>query len=195
MKVLGKALGVLVLMLGAASSVASQEVPAGEVSFGYSYVHSNIVASSHGVNMQGGSGAFSYNVNKWFGVVGDFGGYHQSNVRGAGFDVTVVTYLFGPRFSWRTDRRLTPFAQVLLGGGHAGGSLYTSSLAAGLAPLGANNGFVMTAGGGLDWVVRPHIAIRILQAEYLRTQFSNGTNGQQNNFRLTAGIVFRLGQR
>ncbi len=195
MKALGKTLGMLVLVLGATWSVAGQEVPAGEVSLGYSYVHSNIVASSHGVNMQGGSGAFSFNVNKWFGVVGDFGGYHQGNVRGTGFDVTVVTYLFGPRFSWRTNSPLTPFAQVLLGGGHAGGSLYTSSLATGLAPLGANNGFAMTAGGGLDWRIHPHIAIRIFQAEYMRTQFSNGTNGQQNNFRLTAGVAFRFGQR
>ena len=54
----------------------------------------------------------------------------------------------------------------------------------------------MTAGGGLDVKVHHHIAIRLIQAEYLMTRFENLTTGStasQNDMRLSAGLVFRFG--
>jgi hypothetical protein len=52
----------------------------------------------------------------------------------------------------------------------------------------------MTAGGGVDFNVSRHIAIRPFQGEYFLTKFSDGNNNRQNNFRYSAGIVFRLGR-
>jgi opacity protein-like surface antigen len=71
----------------------------------------------------------------------------------------------------------------------------TSSLGAGLAPLGTSNAFVLTAGGGLDWKLNSTIGIRVFQAEYLYTQFQNEKNDTQNNFRFSAGIVLSFGKR
>jgi hypothetical protein len=54
----------------------------------------------------------------------------------------------------------------------------------------------MTAGGGLDVRVHRHIAIRIIQAEYMMTRFENldtGSSALQNDIRLSTGIVFRFG--
>jgi hypothetical protein len=54
----------------------------------------------------------------------------------------------------------------------------------------------MTLGGGLDVKVHHHLAIRVIQAEYLMTKFENlttGTAATQNDMRLSAGIVFRFG--
>ena len=54
----------------------------------------------------------------------------------------------------------------------------------------------MTAGGGLDVKVHHHLAIRVIQAEYLMTKFEDYDTGQaatQNDMRLSAGIVFRFG--
>jgi hypothetical protein len=127
--------------------------------------------------------------------VGDLGLYYQGNISGSGFGLTVSSYQFGPRLRLRNQTRLTPFGQLLLGAGHAGGTLYTRSLGSGMPPLGANNSFVLTAGGGADWRLNPRIGIRLVQVEYLHSQFLNGSGSgnQQNNLRLSTGVVFNLG--
>lgn len=89
----------------------------------------------------------------------------------------------------RTD--LTPFGYFLVGVGHAGGTLYTSSL--GLSSLGSNNGFLFTGGGGVDWKLSPRIGIRVVETDYLYSQFLNGNGNWQGNLRLRTGVVFTLG--
>ncbi len=170
---------------------AAQQTPRVDLSAGYTYVRSNIIVPSGCCfSLNGGSGSVAYNLNDWFGVVADFGASHSGNAKSTGRTLTVVTYLFGPRFSYRKHERVIPFAQVLLGGGHAGGTLYSSP-----GGLGAHSAFAMTAGGGLDVKVRPHFSVRLFQAEYFLSEFKNGTNNRQNNFRLTVGVVFHLGTR
>jgi outer membrane protein OmpA-like peptidoglycan-associated protein len=66
----------------------------------------------------------------------------------------------------------------------------------GCTPLPAEDKFAMTAGAGLDIKLRHHFAIRVIQAEYLLTDFENLTTGAsatQNDMRLSSGIVFRFG--
>jgi outer membrane protein OmpA-like peptidoglycan-associated protein len=66
----------------------------------------------------------------------------------------------------------------------------------GCTPLPAENSFAWTAGGGLDFNLRRHFAIRMVQAEYLMTKFqdySTGAAASQNDMRLSSGIVFRFG--
>src|SRR2546430_7075291 len=48
----------------------------------------------------------SLNPRTWFGVVGNFGGYHMDR-----FDSTIQTYLFGPRLYAPSHHRITPFAE------------------------------------------------------------------------------------
>lgn len=95
-----------------------------------------------------------------------------------------VSYLFGPRVNLRRGR-LTPFAQVLLG------VVWASDATV----LGSKTAFGMTVGGGIDITVSHNIAIRPLQAEYFLTKFPDGFNNRQNNFRYSAGIVFRFGSK
>jgi opacity protein-like surface antigen len=59
--------------------------------------------------------------------------------------------------------------------------------------LGSKTAFGMTAGGGIDFTVSRHFAIRPVQAEYFLTKFPDGLNNRQNNFRYSAGIAFRFG--
>jgi len=61
--------------------------------------------------------------------------------------------------------------------------------------LGANNAFLFTAGGGADWRLTPRIGIRLVQAEYLHSQFLNGSgnSNRQDNLRLSTGVVFSFG--
>jgi opacity protein-like surface antigen len=183
------------ISLGLSPSARAQVAPKWEISGDYSYVRANVVTSGVPFNLNGGSGSVAYNLNSWFGLVGDVGVYHQGKVAGNNFSLTITTYEFGPRVSWRNHNHLTPFAQVLIGGGHAGGTLYTSSLGAGLAPLGTSNDFNFTAGAGVDWKISRGFSIRLAQAEYLHSQFANRVDNSQNNFRLSVGIVFSFGKR
>lgn len=180
---------------------AQDEAPKLEVFGGYSFMRANVVVNGLTFNLNGGSGSVAYNVNNWFGVVGDVGGYYQGSVTGNPFNLAVVSYMFGPRISWRwhnpENAPITPFAQALFGGASGSGTLYTTSLGGGAAPLGANTGFAFSAGGGVDWNFPNHkgVAIRVFQAEYFYTGLLNGTNNRQNNFRLSSGVIFRLGKR
>jgi opacity protein-like surface antigen len=182
----------LCMLLCLVTAAGAQQTPSAEISLGYSYVHSNIIPPvGCCFGMHGGSGSVAYNLNDWFGLVADVGGYHASNVKNSNLDLTVFTFMFGPRFSYRKNEKLVPFAQILVGGGHAGGSLYDPPA----NTAGGHYAFAATAGGGLDIKVHPNVAIRLFQAEYLFSRFKNGVNDRQNNLRVTTGLVFRFGSR
>src|SRR5690348_1309030 len=161
---------------------------------GYSYMRSNIVFSGAPLNANGASASVTMYLRDWLGIVGDFGLYQQRNLAGQGFTLTFSTYQFGPRVRLPQLARLTPFAHFLWGAGHAGGTAYTRSLGFGVAPLGVNSAFVLTTGGGLDWTVSPRIAIRLVQADYLHSEFLNGGGNRQENIRLSTGVVFSFGR-
>jgi outer membrane immunogenic protein len=161
---------------------------------GYSYMRSNIVFSGAPLSANGGSASVVIYLRDWFGIVGDFGLYEQRNVAGQVSSLAFSTYQFGPRLRFPQVIHVTPFAQFLWGAGHAGGTTYTRSLGFGVPPLGANNAFVLTAGGGADWKVSPRIAIRLVQADYLHSEFLNGGGNRQENVRLSTGVVFSFGR-
>ncbi len=181
MRKVGLLLG-MVFLLGL--SAAAQNPPKADVFFGYSYVRANPhTFGAPAFNLHGGSTSVALNPTSRFGVVGDFGGYHVGTIDGTPVDSNVYTYLFGPRLSYRG--KVTPFAQVLFGGAHATGSALGTS--------GSRNTFAMTAGGGLDVNATNHVAIRLVQTEYLLTRFpETGPRVNQNNLRLSTGIVFRF---
>ncbi|HYL86125.1 MAG TPA: outer membrane beta-barrel protein [Candidatus Angelobacter sp.] len=160
---------------------AQEETAKAELSAGYDYIRINDRGTPY--NFNGGSGELTYNASNWLGIVGDLGGYYTSN----GFRAGIFSYLFGPRFNFRGHGlrghgRVTPFAQVLVGGAR---SIDNSP----------SNAWAMTAGGGVDFRITEHLSIRPIQAEYLLTKFMDGATNRQNSFRYSAGIVFRFGGR
>jgi outer membrane protein with beta-barrel domain len=180
-----------------AGAADAQQAPAltpqFEVSGTYSYIRANAANSDGGYNLNGGSASFAYNFNDRFALVAD-GGIYRFGGLPSGLDSTMYTYLFGPRFTFRKLRfrklsRLTPFTQVLLGGGRLNAS--ASGISAG------ENGFSMAIGGGLDFPIRRRFSIRLIQAEYLLTRFDRvtGESATQNDVRISAGLVFRFGSK
>ncbi len=181
--------------------------PRVEVFLGYSYLQAvpELAVGNRLVWLHGGSASVAYNFNRYLGIVADIGDYTNSQMRFQGASTStinvnnaneaVISYLFGPRLSYRKYDRITPFAQVLAGGVHANAITLTNcTFSCTLLP--SENAFAMTAGGGLDVRVYHHFAIRVIQAEYMMTRFTNydtGAAGTQNDMRLSAGIVFRFG--
>lgn len=180
------------------SSGQSEHAPAGEIFGGYSFSRFNVKTplDKGNFDQHGGTGSFAFNVNRWFGMVADFAGYHVTGLP-ANTSGEFFTYLFGPKFSHRGPR-WTPFAQFLFGAAHAKSNVSQPSTptpgttffsAASIHP----NAFATALGGGLDLTLSKHLAWRVLQADYLLTKFDDGGNNHQNNFRIATGLVFRFG--
>lgn len=190
----GKLLTAMILFLffqGAAAR--AQDAPRVEIGGHYSYLRANIVADGPAFNLNGGGGSLAVNVMNWLGLVGEVGAVRQGSVPGTQQSLAVTTFLFGPRISYRKFQRVTPFAHALFGAAHGSGSLFSESLGGGTPPLGANTGFAVATGGGVDLNVDRHFAVRVFQADYLHTRLVNGSNDRQNSFRLSVGIVLLFG--
>jgi opacity protein-like surface antigen len=116
-----------------------------DASLGYSYFR---LANSGGVNQNGISGTVAYHPNRWLGLVGDIGVYHAS----PGPSLNTYTFMVGPRLSLHNPTKLTPFVQGLVGGGrltvHRGGVSDNSDR------------FAFSFGGGVDYSLLPHLALR-----------------------------------
>ena len=179
------------LTFGVSANAQETSTPKYEVGVNYSWLHVNSANYDYQRTGNGGSGYFVYNLNRTIGLVGDFGGY--ANTR-TGINDKALTYLFGPRFTWR-HQRLNPYVQFLFGGAYAWSGPDSNS--------NTQNSFATAAGGGLDYVLTKHIAIKPIQVEYVTTQFDSASLGgstkgfgsHQNDVRYSGGVVFRFGEK
>jgi hypothetical protein len=169
-------------------STTAQELPKLDASVGYSYLRANPATSGlGGFNLNGGSASASYNFRDWLSGVADFGGYHVGTADGVNVNDHMLTYLFGPRFTYRKHRRISPFGEMLFGAARAGHDVFATS--------NAHTAFASAFGVGVDWNVRDRFSIRPLQFDYLLThlpEIGNGNGQTQNNLRVSTGIVFHF---
>lgn len=177
----------LIAVLGSAPLVKAQEETSKlDLYGGYDFVRYNAnpringLPPSESFNANGLGAQIAYNPTLWLGLSGEISGYAVAR---RGFATThQVSFLFGPRIYLRQGK-IRPYVQAFVGPVWAEDGITFGSVTA----------FGMTAGGGFDLRVSKHIAIRPAQAEYFLTKFYDGNNNQQNNFRFSAGIVFRFG--
>ena len=171
---------------------AQNEEPRLEVFGGYSYSRFNVNANVPGIAPsatyigEGGGGQLEYNAKNWLGVVGDLGGFYATSSGNGSFAGGVFTYLLGPRVNFRHGK-FTPFVQALFGGVRTTDGIAQST--------GPENNFAMTTGGGIDFKVSRHVSVRPIQAEYFMTKIPDGLNNRQDNLRIGAGVVLRLGRK
>jgi hypothetical protein len=157
---------VLVVGLFAVGALPSQAQDKAELFGGFSYMR------FHSSNLNGWEISGQYKFTDWLGGVADFDG-HYGSINGIG--TSTYTYLFGPQISRPSS--ISPFGHLLIGGAHnsTGGV--------------GNSSFSMALGGGVDAEMIHGIHWRLIQTDYLITQFAGGS---QNNFRFSTGIVLRF---
>ena len=180
------------VILFAAVPAIAQEVPKAEVGGNYTYLR--LDAGNIGtLDCHGGGGSATYNLTSYLGVAAEVAGCKVTGVPSV-VSASAVSYLFGPRLTYRGYGRLEPFGEFLFGGVH------TSASATGF-PSVTDNTFAFALGGGADYKLSDRFAIRLVQADYLYTNFYRrnpsgiGTSTHQNNARIQAGIIFRFGGR
>ncbi len=160
-------------------SAMAQDYPKYEIFAGYSYLHGDTGGTGISLNLNGWNAQLSYNVKHWIGLTADFDGHYGTP---AGVSFNLHNFLFGPTLSHR-GKTWTPYAHALIGASRAGGDI---------TPVSA---LAVALGGGLDAKVHKNIAFRVVQADYLLTNFDPGVtsaNNPQNNFRFSTGFVFRF---
>jgi outer membrane immunogenic protein len=160
-----------------------------EVTLAYSADRTNGIVGGCGCFwMSGGKAEVSAIFYRGFSVITELAGQHSPNLTGSGKQLSMVSYLFGPRYTWRNRSRLKPFAQSLIGGAHGFDALFPSLRYIPLNP----DAFAFAAGGGIDIHVSRHFGLRAVQADYLQTRFPNDAGNREDHFRLAAGIIVRL---
>jgi hypothetical protein len=101
----------------AAFEMESGQTSAVELGFNYTYIRANAPpAACGGFSMNGGGGNLVVNMPHGLSLVADLDATHASKINGTTQSITVFNYLVGPRYSYRTSSRFTPYVQVLLGG-------------------------------------------------------------------------------
>ena len=159
----------LVFGLSAVASISAHAQDKVEVFGGYSYLRMN---NSPSANLNGWEISGQYKFTDWLGGVADVDGHYGSL---GGFNTSTYTYLFGPQVSW--PARISPFGHLLLGGAHNSTAGFGTS------------SFSLALGGGIDAELTDRIHWRLVQADYLLTQFGGGS---QNNFRFSTGVLLRF---
>jgi opacity protein-like surface antigen len=184
----------LLLLSGLVTAQSSDRSDRIEVFGGYSYMSPDVsLVTPNGVN--GWNASANFKASPKVGFVADFSGFYPSYTYPQGiFTVSGKTYtfLFGPQLSI-PHGRFDPFGRFLIGFAHVtpqdnNENFFTS-----------NNVLSFGAGGGLDYYVKPRIAIRG-QADWLYarlTPIGGGDPGvnyvkNRNTARISIGVVFRF---
>ncbi len=101
-------------------------------------------------------------------------------------DVVTSQALFGPELKIRS-RKANGFAHALVG---VTNTRLVETDSFGTSDLVRRTNLALGFGGGLDVNLRPRLAIRVLQADYVPTRLGGKW---QNDFRVSVGVVFRFG--
>ena len=177
------ALAFAVVLLGSFAAAQVTVQPKAEIFGGYSWLHPNgfvdwghVPDIAHGWNA---SSTFYLPQAHNLGILVDGSGHYNSTFSNVGIG------LLGLQYKWHNDQ-FSPFVRAFGGVTH-------------ISPAGLNSEWRASvgAGGGFDLTLTNFISLRIAQADYIYTSYNPGTfnnhTSQWNMVRLSAGVVFNLG--
>jgi opacity protein-like surface antigen len=169
------------LTLAVAGSALAQDYKV-EVFTGYSYARLETLSPDRS-HLHGWNAAIEAKLNPVLGLVADFSGHYGDRLVAPGIERNINTHsaLFGPRIG--LPGRVRPFAHALFGVARGSAGVFGSTS--------GESAFGMAAGGGIDADLTDsgRVSWRIIQADYLMNRFFDRNN---NNFRLSSGLVFRF---
>jgi|HubBroStandDraft_5_1064220.scaffolds.fasta_scaffold61848_1 hypothetical protein len=162
------------------------------VEVGYLGQRSNVVTGPsfwlHGGNLEA-----SIQVYHGLGISCDIAGSTVGRVTSGNKGISIVSATVGPSYKMQRplgkgDRMFDVFAHGLVGPAYGFNSIFP-------AATGTKTDATVLAlqlGGGFDIVLSRRFAIRVFQADWLRTQFPNSTTNLQNSLRMSTGVVIRF---
>lgn len=195
-------LAVVVFLCSVGTRAAAQEqtAPKWELYGGYSFFHSG--ADVHGVlplgvlpvssrlepNPRGVGASVTYDFNRWLGLTLDSSTLWNSGEAGTDRvdDTALSTLSIGPKITFR-HTHFSPFLEALVGDHRLMPDAFHD-----IQKLG------FMAGGGLDVNLTRHVALRLLRADFVFSDYQYGPSATTSSteirgVRLQAGLVFMLG--
>jgi outer membrane protein OmpA-like peptidoglycan-associated protein len=190
----------LLCSLSTVAAAQDQAAPRWELFGGYSFFHPG--ADVHGVlplgllpvssrlepNPRGVGASVTYNFNRWMGITLDSSTLWNSGEVGADrVDDTALSNLsIGPKFTFR-HRHFSPFLEILVGDHRLMPDAFHD-----IQKLG------FMAGGGLDLNLTRHIALRLLRADFVFSNYRYGpptttSETEIRGVRLQTGLNFTFG--
>ena len=168
----------------------AQAVSSGALDLGVSYAAQRSLKAGTGQNFWTQGGAIELGANVWhgLGIAANVTGTHTASVGASNIPLSLVTTTFGPRFRFHAARRLSIYAEALVGEANGFGSVFPAPRAS----QDSANGLALQFGGGIDYKLGHRYAVRVLDASYVRTQLPNSSDNVQNNLHLGAGFVLRF---
>jgi Outer membrane protein beta-barrel domain len=168
----------------------AQEAPRTEFFGGYSYMRledNGIDGQDRDLNGYQVTGAVTL-FKKYLSVKVDVSGHFGDVLTNTTprFDLSQTLFLAGPQITFRKNERFQPFGHVLFGAARQTIKINPANID------NTDYGFAFAVGGGLDLrtPLGKKVAVRLFQADYVRTRINDITSG---NLRTSAGIVVRLG--
>jgi peptidoglycan-associated lipoprotein len=190
-------LALVLVILGVSVSIAQQRpddpaflIPRFSLSLGFNHMNANAPpgqADYFGLN--GGYVSGDFYLTHWLSIAGEFTGGHANDISLLGQDLTLTTYQAGPKVSL-TGHRFVPYGQILFGGAHGSDSYFPTATSFTTSA----SSFAFSPGGGLDVNLTHRIAIRAVDADYLRTSLPNGSSNSQNHLMIGAGVIIKFGE-
>lgn len=207
-----------VLLLALSSVAHSQSFPDWEIYGGADYMNVNACpiaqeltgnpntcsvplpaqSVSFAQNLYGWHATIGENGLSWLGAVLDFSGDYANRTVNFGtkavpdnirFNAGAYPFLFGPRFYDRKFSRFAVFAEPLIGGVYI-----RANTAGGTTPF-SETKWAFALGGGADIDLSPHLAVRV-EGDWIRSHFAETlAQDYQNNYRISGGLVFKIGRK
>jgi outer membrane protein OmpA-like peptidoglycan-associated protein len=187
--------------VGTLAVAQDQPAPKWELFGGYSFLYPNAdlhallpggllpVSSPLESNPRGLGGSITYDFNRWFGLTLDASTHWGSGESSLGKkidDAAFTNISFGPKVTFRRPH-VAPFLEALVGDHR-------------LTPDAFHDinklGFMI--GGGLDFKVSKHVALRLPRVDYVMSSYRYGPSGTTGStdlrgIRAQAGLVFTWG--
>lgn len=165
-----------------------------------------------GNTFQGWNGEAQYNVDRWVGVVVDFGGRYGKPITARGASglpmLSAYSIMAGPAVAIPLNGKLRPFVHALAGWDRV--HLNAGNITGLPTPVSTASStytdFAVALGGGVDYNVSHHFTLRLAQLDWFHTTINlsklygtafgpdllQGLSTHQVNFRFSTGIVVRF---
>jgi hypothetical protein len=186
-----------------------RKIPTFELTAHYDFFHNSPKDSQSG-SCHGGGVTAALALNRWASVVADVSGC-QMSLSGPNLSGDSLTYLFGPRFTYRKGDRWSFYMNMLLGGQKlTQEQIFPERIPTGdltewnrldawvrhaqITEVSEANAFAVSVGGGLDLSINRALAIRIGNIDHLWTSIGDFNNiSYARGFRFSSGAVLRFG--
>jgi len=144
----------------------------------------------------GGNGDVAVTIFKGLGLAANVSGIQAFNNLPTGEGLNKLSYLGGPRYTYKASRLMKThptqfFGEALFGKVHGTNSIFPGNT----GTTTEATAFAMQAGVGMDIALYKGFAVRAFEVDYVYTQLPNNGSNTQDDLKLSAGLSYHFGKR